>query len=360
MTIQVVKISQVSLSASLPARVVTGTRGTGAEQKRLMVKLPTIDFPGGVKGVSSSDISVKARYEAAVAALVERLKQDRMVLAVILCGSLAYDEVWEKSDIDLILVGEEKTPQRGFGLVEDGINIHATMMPRSALKKIVEGSLQSAFFHSLLSKGRILYTADDSLPQLYESLQSSIGARDRASQLLNTGSTVFPALAKAEKWFHVKRDLHYTLLWILFTAEALARIEVIANGQVTGREVLQQALRINPVFFRSIYTDLIDGPKDTAALGAALDAINSYLEERIGLLFQPILDHLSEVGGPRSTTELNEHFKRHHQAIDLVSAYEWLADKGIITKVPLPLRLTEKSRVTVNEAGYYYDGEPTV
>ena len=38
-------------------------------------------------------------------------------------------------------------------------------------------------------------------------------------------------------------------------------------------------------------------------------------------------------------------------------AYEWLADKGVIQKVSTPLRLTEKSRATVEEAAYYYDPE---
>jgi hypothetical protein len=40
----------------------------------------------------------------------------------------------------------------------------------------------------------------------------------------------------------------------------------------------------------------------------------------------------------------------------LSNVYEWLADKGIIQKVPSPLRLTQKSQVVVDEAAYYYDG----
>ncbi len=45
------------------------------------------------------------------------------------------------------------------------------------------------------------------------------------------------------------------------------------------------------------------------------------------------------------------------QTDSLALAYEWLADKNILAKVSAPLRLTEKSRVTVDEAAYYYDGE---
>ena len=36
---------------------------------------------------------------------------------------------------------------------------------------------------------------------------------------------------------------------------------------------------------------------------------------------------------------------------------EWLADKGVIQKVSAPARLHEKSRVVVDEAAYYYDGD---
>lgn len=37
-------------------------------------------------------------------ALVAQVKQDRSILAALLCGSLSHDTVWSKSDIDLVLV----------------------------------------------------------------------------------------------------------------------------------------------------------------------------------------------------------------------------------------------------------------
>jgi predicted nucleotidyltransferase len=48
--------------------------------------------------------SIQQKFTAALDALVEQVKEDRSVLAAILCGSLAHDTVWAKSDIDLVLV----------------------------------------------------------------------------------------------------------------------------------------------------------------------------------------------------------------------------------------------------------------
>ena len=43
-------------------------------------------------------------FTAALEGLVESIKEDRSILAAVLCGSLSHDTVWMKSDIDLVLV----------------------------------------------------------------------------------------------------------------------------------------------------------------------------------------------------------------------------------------------------------------
>ena len=49
--------------------------------------------------------------------------------------------------------------------------------------------------------------------------------------------------------------------------------------------------------------------------------------------------------------------KKQAQLNSLSNVLEWLADKGILQKVPSPMRLTEKSSfAVVDEAAYYYDG----
>jgi hypothetical protein len=138
--------------------------------------------------------------------------------------------------------------------------------------------------------------------------------------------------------------------------DALATIEVLMHGEVTEREVILQALNYNPSFFHTVYTDLIHHKKTEQTLQNVLQTINHYLDDKIGVLFQPILDFLTEAGGIRSTTELDEYFKKKAQIGSLAMTYEWLADKDIIQKVSSPLRLTPKSRITVEEAAYYYDG----
>jgi predicted nucleotidyltransferase len=295
--------------------------------------------------------TLRARYENAVAELVEKVKADRLVLAVILCGSLAHDEVWEKSDVDLVVVtADDLKESRSYTLVEDDINVHAYLTPRGKFKTTVHGSLQGSFLHSLLSKGKVLFARDESLVDLFETL-GHLGGRDREVAMLRAASFVFPSLNKAEKWLYAKRDPLYCFFWIMKLVDAVAQLEILYHGEVPGREAVQQAKRHNPALMSAIYDELIEGPKTAAAMEQALALVRQQLLLRREA-FAPLLAYLADAGGPRSASEIAHHFSRQLGIESAEMALEWLAEQGLVQKLSAPCRLMEKSRVSVEEAAY--------
>ncbi|HLJ94958.1 MAG TPA: hypothetical protein VKU02_17415 [Gemmataceae bacterium] len=303
--------------------------------------------------------SDQQQFTVALDALVEQVKEDRSILAAILCGSLSHDTVWAKSDIDLVLVtiDDKKVGPADWALYADGINVHAFLLPRVQFRKIVEGSLRNSFMHSLLAKGRLLYTHDPTLADLCTQLHD-IGARDAQVQLLRAATNAIPAINKAHKWFVTRADLDYTALWILYAATPLAQIEVIGARLLVDREVILQALRLNPPFFKMIYADLLNAKKTQKSVQAALHAVDRYLAERAATLFRPVFDYLHEVGEARSCSEIESHFKRNFDVCGVTTACEYLADEGLLGKASTPVQLTKKSNLTVQELAFFYPGEP--
>ena len=297
---------------------------------------------------------VEDRFNAALTELVEQVKRDRSILASILCGSLSHDTVWSKSDIDLLLVtiDDRKADKEGVCLNADGLNVHAILMPRAEFRKIAEGAIRNSFMHSLLAKGRLLYTHDDSIGALCTRLLT-LGARDTQVQLVTAATHALPAVYKARKWLVTRGDLDYAAVWILYSANALARIEVLEAGMLADREVLPEALKLNPAFFKVIYTDLLNTRKTRAGVEAALAAIDAYLLKRAATIFAPVIEHLKDVGEARSATEIEDHFRRNFGIEGITGACEYLADQDIIGKASLPVRLTKRSNVAVNEMAFF-------
>ena len=298
------------------------------------------------------------KFSAALDGLIASVKRDRSILAAILCGSLSHDTVWDKSDIDLVLVtiDDKKPADEGLALYADGINVHAMMMPRAEFRKTVEGSIRNGFAHSFLAKGRLLYTHDETIAALCEQLHV-IGERDLQVQLLNAAAGALPAVCKAHKWFRTRGDLEYTALWILWAANGLAKIEVLSARLLADREVLPQAMKLNPEFFKIVYSDLLNMKKTVKNVQAALSAIDDYLARRAPELFGSVIHYLREVGEARSATEIDDHFRRNYGIGSVIGVCEYLADQGLIGKTGLPVWLTKRSSVNVEELAFFYSSE---
>src|SRR5262249_13076515 len=158
--------------------------------------------------------------------------------------------VWAKSDIDLVLVtiDGKDVDRANRALLAGGVNVHACLMTRAELRKAVEGTVRNSVMHSFLAKGRLLYAHDPTIADLCAGLHE-IGARDTQVQLLRAATSALPPIDKAHKWFATRGDLDYTALWILYAATPLAQIEVIGAGLLADREVIPQAMKLNPAFF---------------------------------------------------------------------------------------------------------------
>src|SRR6267378_4920828 len=101
--------------------------------------------------MSTSPAPTQKKFAEVVDELVAQVKQDRSILAAILCGSLSHDTVWEKSDIDLALVtiDDRKVESAHLALNANGMNVHAFLMPRADFRQTVEGVVRNSFMHSL-------------------------------------------------------------------------------------------------------------------------------------------------------------------------------------------------------------------
>ncbi len=306
------------------------------------------------------DVSVKERFKIALDALVAKLREDPYVLAVVVAGSMSHDVVWDKSDIDLIIVTQEvKIRYTALNLTEDDVNIHAYLFPRSNFMRCLQGSIRSSFVHSLIAKGTLLYTRDETIAQAFEA-RNEFGKRDQQVQALRWAAGALPAMYKAEKWLTVRRDCEYSALYLLFCVNSLAGIEAVLHGEITGREVIHQAMRLNPEVFNELYLKRMQGNNKPEDLARALEIIQAYLRTRTNEIFGPVLEYLAESRTVRSATDITDHFLKNMQIEGIDTVCEYLADEGIVRKLSSPVRVTEKSKISVEESAYYYDPDDII
>ena len=285
------------------------------------------------------------RYLNAVDSFIEKAKKDVNVIAVIIAGSLANDVVWEKSDIDATaVVRDQKLKIPEFCLDEDGIILNMSVQERSSFVRGLERSGWSSF----LSKAQVMYTTDDSITKMLEQAKI-VGDRDaQRSAMFAAGSAVY-FIEKCEKWLYIKQDYTYCRYYIVKMAESLAQLEMWANKEAPGREVLQRAQAFNPELVERFYHYPMSRELSRDELEELLAEADEYLMRRLDYISAPVLDFLS--GGEVKTLTM---FYRQFRAGGhfLVHLLDYFASKGLIERLSETIKLTPKSRPSFEEIAF--------
>ena len=170
----------------------------------------------------NEDVAKVARFEAALQQLIERVAEDRYVLAIVLVGSLRAETIWRRESLSLWIIEADgvsrRLPSDGNDerlfriLVENGINIHAEIIPRSRFKKMVEGSSRTAFSCNFFAQRQIVYSKDPSIDSWFTQA-NSLATRDQERELLTFSTWTIHAQRQArrvmpgrERLAHADRD----------------------------------------------------------------------------------------------------------------------------------------------------------
>ncbi len=290
---------------------------------------------------------VHADYEKALNDFVERAKSDEYILSVILGGSLAYDTVWEKSDIDLLIVTRDEIQKPMVGGLENDVMVYLYLFTRDQFRKQIQRVTDGSPLHSTFNVSKIAFTRDDTIHDLYEDMEN-IGSRDLENLVLLNYIFCKDLINKAYKAIHVKKDPQFSIAFIMSAIRRLANIEVLLNRKVPLRESTVQALELNPEMFQSIFTDMITNPrKDLATLDEVLRKMEMYLWDRLETIAQPVL-RLLEQKEEVSYDDLKTHFSDIWLPLDLREFVEM----KLIEQTEAPLRFTKKSSAEMMQPAY--------
>jgi hypothetical protein len=310
-----------------------------------------------------TDAEKLARFEAALQQFVGRIAEDRYVLAIVLVGSLRAETIWQRESLALWIIEADGVSRRLLSdgneerifriLVENGINIHAEVIPRSRFKKMVEGASRTAFSCSFFAQRRIVYSKDPSIESWFKKA-NSLATKDQERELLTFSTWTIHALRHARKRLDIKGDLALAAQETLGAAHSVAHTEIIRRGEVWEDDVIYRAIEGAPDLFQTIYLDVLAKRKNRRVLSKALDAIDAYLDKHYQAHLKPLLAYLKKQNRLVPLSEIGDHFAFSQlHPWHLESACEWLERKGLLEKVSAPFKLTKRSQEQVEEPAYF-------
>ncbi|MCL2209602.1 MAG: nucleotidyltransferase domain-containing protein [Treponema sp.] len=295
----------------------------------------------------------KQRYERALESFSEKLKTDPNVTAIIVYGSMARNDVWEKSDIDVyVLVRDVKLSQTGFCIEEDGIFFNVEVYKEFDYCRHLERDKGNPWFFSIHSTIRLVYCVNESLKEFLTET-AKMGSGDRALTFFNNAAWLIGDMEKIEQWLW-KGNLPYAQGLIFNAAHSYANMLLILNNKPPHRDAIIRVMEFAPELMEPVFLKPMRGEMKRSDMENTIGIFQKFLEDNIELLKQPVEDYMSD-GQIRTVTALVKHFNWDSHAIYHI--FEFLAEKEVVCRTGEPAKITLKSRKTVEEAAYIYTGE---
>jgi hypothetical protein len=307
------------------------------------------------------------RFERALELFLERVRKDPNLLAAVLVGSLTEETIWRKDAIGLWLIEKDgvtkrlradgEDPRIFRTLVEEGVNLHVELIPRTRFKRMVEGSARTAFRYSFFARRKLVYSDDPALVKWFEEADT-LARKDQERELCIATTWLIHSHRHARRLLEDEKDLELAFQELLGCAHCVAAAEVIGAGEVHEGLMIHRALQLAPAVMKDLYVNLLKGPRIAAALKKKLAGFEAYLEKHGDERLQPVLRYLKREKRLVPLSELSDYFA-HSQLFPwhLESACEWLEEKGRIGKFSAPFALTKLSRIEVEEPAYLAEEE---
>lgn len=306
-----------------------------------------------------------ARFQNALDIFISRIAEDKWIQAVVLIGEICEETIWSKEHLFLWVIEVDNVTKRRKSdggeerifrtYVEDDINIIVELIPRTRFKLMVEGNSRTAFTHNFFAKRILVHSKDPSIDRWF-SQANQLATSDQDTALMIAMTWVIHPLKYIDKLLHIKKDAELARQELIGVAHSLAAIEIILRGEIYEHELIYKALEYNPELFSVVYTEILGRQRSLAKLKKALQAVRDYVHGNDKRYLRPII----------------KFFKTHRQIVPLslicdafahtqiypwhiVSACEWLVDKEVLQKVSLPIHVTKKSTVDVEEPAYQWN-----
>ena len=300
--------------------------------------------------------ALRTRFQSALDAFVGKVRPDPNVLAVIVAGSVAYDVIWEKSDVDMtVIVRDQNLKTTSYALVEDGITLNLWVCGRSEFRRELDRQVGGSWLHSYLAKGKVIYARDESLVEFFEAARD-IGDEDRALSAMTHATYLIHDAHKVQKWLGAGQDPLLAQHTLCMMAESLAHMHLCLQGEPATRQSIRKVVAREPELLRPLYQDPLSRRLTDEEIQAGIEHVNNYLTAHQDFFCAPLLRFMSD-GEIKTVTLLARQF--HMEAHAVTSLPDWLADKGVLERVSQTIRITPKGRQNIEELGYLYlGGEP--
>ena len=222
--------------------------------------------------------NIIVQYQKAYNTILEKLKGNESILAVMVFGSMITGDLWDESDIDLFVVMEmEHSEIKNIYTEENLVSIHIKLMSKEKFLLLHETDLPGGFIHRIFASSRLIFSKDIDVTTKYNNGRYYTDLDKERWNMVYLGNLI-KNVSMCKKYRNNK-GIHIAYTMCVKCMEDYAKLYINSSGYMISKDVITMAMNLNDDYKRSV-DELFFNKKDiNVIIGNSVD----YLEKVVNL-----------------------------------------------------------------------------
>lgn len=246
------------------------------------------------------------QYQRVFNDTIEKFKKNDDILAVMVFGSIVTGDIWDESDIDLLIVcNNEDSNLKNLYTEQNGIPVHIKLMSKKSFLQIDEKNLKGGFIHRIISSSRLVFSKDIEITSKYDVGRYYPDIDKERWNMVYLGN-VLNDMSLCKKY--LQNDGIYTAyISAVYAVEEFSKLYVNSTGYMISKDAVSVAMNLNDKFKKCVEKLLFDNSTEDDmknSINTTLNYIKNYIDRKINELVNILIDYMREKDDFLSSEEI--------------------------------------------------------
>ncbi|WP_125152699.1 nucleotidyltransferase domain-containing protein [Clostridium rectalis] len=291
------------------------------------------------------------QYQKAFNSLIDNLKGNETVLAAMVFGSVVTGDLWDKSDIDLFVIIDEKIfAMKNIYTEENGVPVHIKLMSKGKFMQLYDKDQRGGFMHRIFASSRLVFSKDMDITNGYDNARYYPDLDRERWSMVYLGN-LLKSIGVCKKYLY-NNGMYTAYISAVKVAEEYAKLYVNSAGYMISKDAMVMAMnlddrfkeKVDKVFF--VKNDLANGIEEL------IKFVEQNIDENIKNITVLLLDYMREKDNFLSGEDIKVEKLFRNFDIHMEEILEKLCEKNIVKKDVRDYK-TSSGKILIKENVYF-------
>lgn len=290
-------------------------------------------------------------YQDAFNSVIQKLEANDAVLGVMVFGSMVTGDLWEESDIDLILILDKYSNlMKDIYVSEHEVPFHIKLIGKNKFIEIYGRNSRGDFNHRIFASSRLVFSKDQKITSVYDNGKYYPDMDRERWNLVYLGEFI-KDIGVCKKYIK-NNDIYTAYYSALKSADHFSKLFLNYSGRVVSKNSIAIAVDMDSELKSCIDKLFFHDEKLCSAVNNFTIYAGSIVDRNLKSICEILIDYLRNKKNPVSSYEISTDSLFKDFEINFEEIFERLTIKKIIKQTERDIK-TSKDNVLIKEKVYF-------